>query len=87
MKGDNPWTKPSPATQTVGSAPPYDPGVAHILKFFRYRHLPERLQEVSRSFCMLAHEVADRTSGPETVVALRKLLEAKDAAVRAVLPE
>ena len=59
-----------------------------ILRFFTYQHLPEPLQEVSRRFYNLAYDVADiKTNHPaETAVALRKLLEAKDAAVRASLP-
>lgn len=58
----------------------------HILQFFAYDHLPERLQAVSRPFGELAHEiVASVPRNPERTVALRKLLEAKDAAVRAVL--
>jgi hypothetical protein len=57
-----------------------------MLKWFAYEHLPERLQEFSRPF----HEVATWLTnavplGPERTVALRKLLEAKDAAVRAAL--
>jgi hypothetical protein len=45
----------------------------HIEQFFAYEHLPETLQAVSRPFGELAKHI----------VALRKLLEAKDAAVRA----
>lgn len=60
--------------------------VAHVLKFFAYQHLPAHLQEISRPFCELAQVVAHRApDNQETTVALRKLLEAKDAAVRAVL--
>lgn len=63
------------------------PAISHVLKFFSYAHLPERLQEVSRPFCELAESVAKRApDNQETTVALRKLLEAKDAAVRATLP-
>lgn len=55
-----------------------------ILQFFEYAHLPEHLQEVSRPFCDLAREVAESLPvNPESSTALRKLLEAKDAAVRA----
>lgn len=64
------------------------PSVRHILKFFQYEHLPPTLQEVSKPFWRLAHELADRSvtnPNPEHTVALRKLLEAKDAAVRASL--
>lgn len=57
-----------------------------ILQFFAYGHLPQHLQTVSRSFGLLAQEViATLPRNPERTVALRKLLEAKDAAVRARL--
>lgn len=55
-------------------------------KWFSFEHLPERLQVVSRPFHDLAVRVTQMCdSGPERTVALRKLLEAKDAAVRAGL--
>lgn len=58
----------------------------HILQFFSYSHLPEHLQTVSKPFCDLADLVVDSLPrNPERTVALRKLLEAKDAAVRALL--
>lgn len=72
----------------------------HILQFFAYSHLPPHLSVISKPFCDLAHAIVygdnDEKSGtvtsgppiprnPERTVALRKLLEAKDAAVRAVL--
>lgn len=54
-----------------------------ILQFFEYEHLPLHLQDVSRLFCDLAKKIdAELPHNPETSVALRKLLEAKDAAVR-----
>lgn len=59
--------------------------IAAILQFFQFSHLPPHLQDVSRSFCELAERVADGPQNAEATVALRKLLEAKDAAVRAVL--
>jgi hypothetical protein len=57
-----------------------------IMQFFAYTHLPMHLQAASKPFCDLAADV-ERTlpRNPERTVALRKLLEAKDAAVRAVL--
>lgn len=59
---------------------------AHILQFFSFAHLPADLQTVSRPFCELAGSiVAALPENPERTVALRKLLEAKDAAVRAHL--
>jgi hypothetical protein len=57
-----------------------------ILQFFEYGHLPPHLQGVSKPFCDLANEIVHvLPRNPERTVALRKLLEAKDAAVRALL--
>jgi hypothetical protein len=57
-----------------------------LLQFFAYAHLPEVLQEISKPFGDLAeHIVATLPSNPERTVALRKLMEAKDCAVRARL--
>jgi hypothetical protein len=62
------------------------PQAEHIMQFFAYEHLPPKLQDVSRPFGLLAEEiVAKLPRNPERTVALRKLLEAKDAAVRAVV--
>ena len=63
----------------------YHPSVMHVLQFFEYEHFPPHLQEVSKPICELAETVAALSSNAETTVALRKLLEAKDAAVRAVV--
>ena len=54
-----------------------------IMQFFAYEHLPAKLQEVSRPFGTLAEFIHTLPRSPERTVALRKLLEAKDAAVRA----
>lgn len=57
-----------------------------LMQFFAYDHLPEPLQSVSRPFGQLAQIIVDTLpSNPERTVALRKLLEAKDCAVRARL--
>lgn len=57
-----------------------------MLKWFSYDHLPPHLRAVSQPFSELATRiVADVPSSRERSVALRKLLEAKDAAVRACL--
>ena len=57
-----------------------------ILQFFEYAHLKEPLQAVSMPFGELAKRIVDALPrNPERTVALRKLLEAKDAAVRAAL--
>ena len=59
--------------------------VEHILQFFAYSHLPPRLQEVSKPFSEQADRIMQLPRNPERTVALRKLLESKDAAVRAKL--
>lgn len=62
------------------------PNQDRMLQFFQFAHLPEKLQEASKSFCSLAQEVVDKyPMNPERTVCLRKLLEAKDAAVRTLL--
>lgn len=59
-----------------------------ILQFFSHKHLPEHMQQTSALFSNLAREiVATLPRNPERTVALRKLLEAKDAAVRARIYE
>jgi hypothetical protein len=55
----------------------------HIMQFFAWRHLPPHLQTVSKPFGEMAEQIeATLPRNPERTVALRKLLEAKDAAVR-----
>jgi len=55
-----------------------------MLQFFTHEHLPEALAVASAPFCALALRiVAEWPMNPERTVCLRKLLEAKDAAVRA----
>jgi hypothetical protein len=57
-----------------------------ILQFFSYAHLREDLKGTSQLFAILADQIVDDLPrNPERTVALRKLLEAKDAAVRAKL--
>lgn len=58
----------------------------HIIQFFSYKHLPSYLAEVSAPFALLADSlVKTLPRNPERTVALRKLLEASDAAVRAMV--
>jgi ferritin-like protein len=58
----------------------------YLMQFFAYSHLPEHLQAVSKPFHDLASQLlASLPQNPERTVALRKLLEAKDCAVRAKL--
>lgn len=58
----------------------------YLLQFFAYEHLPEHLQTISKPFGDLARQIVETLPrNPERTVALRKLLEAKDCAVRAQL--
>lgn len=58
----------------------------HIMQFFTYAHLPDHLKATSRAFCELAESIVKALPrNPERTVALRKLLESKDAAVRALV--
>lgn len=57
-----------------------------IMKFFKYDHLPENLQKISKPFGELAEKMnSELPDGPEKSAGLRKLLEAKDCMVRANL--
>lgn len=65
-------------------------GQHRLLRYFEYAHLPEHLQPASKACAVLAHTIAEDPTvvdGAEQTVALRKLLEAKDAYVRSRLPE
>lgn len=64
------------------------PGTRHIARYFAFEHLPSHLRPISQG----CHDLAERMirnipDGPELTVGLRKLLEAKDAFLRAALPE
>lgn len=79
MTDNNEALHPAPTEFT-----PHEVSIDHILQFFHYAHLPAALQERSKPFCDLARTIVDSTPrNPERTVALRKLLEAKDANVRA----
>ncbi|WP_315792275.1 hypothetical protein [Bradyrhizobium sp. SZCCHNRI1002] len=71
-------------TPTTG--PVHAPAPEPMLQFFAYAHLPEHLKVISAPFCDMAVDlVRDLPRNPERTMALRKLLEAKDCAVRALL--
>lgn len=58
----------------------------YLLQFFEYAHLPAHLQHISKPFSELAQTIClSLPRNPERTTALRKLLEAKDCAVRANL--
>jgi hypothetical protein len=57
-----------------------------LMQFFTYDHLRHDLQPVSAQFAEMAQMMDEvLPTNPEKTVALRKLLEAKDCAVRALL--
>lgn len=62
------------------------PATMQLLAFFEYDHLPDDLAAVSRPFAALADRLLDELpESAEMTVCLRKLLEAKDCAVRAAV--
>lgn len=55
-----------------------------MMQFFTYEHLPPELAIISKHFAELASTMVETLpSNPERTASLRKLLEAKDCAVRA----
>lgn len=57
-----------------------------MMQFFKYDHLKPEMQAVSKPFCELAESIVlTLPRNPERTVALRKILEAKDCAVRALI--
>lgn len=74
---------------TQSSNPPLtassNPKPDRMLQFFEFAHLPPALQAISKPFGELAQFIATLPSNPERTTALRKLLGAKDCAVRAQL--
>jgi hypothetical protein len=65
-----------------GSRTPEEP----IMKYFAWKHLPVHLQAVSTPFCDLAEHLIRAYAQLASQMAKSKLLEGKDAAVRAALP-
>lgn len=58
-----------------------------LLRWFNAEHLPPHLQDVVAPYAQLAEEIARGSGSAERTVALRKLLESKDAAVRATIAD
>ena len=60
--------------------------IAPIMKHFEYEHLSEKLREISKPICKIAHAYENTLpDSAEKSAGLRKLLEAKDCLVRAAL--
>lgn len=85
--------EPISTDTTPVERPPLHSSQKAILRWFSYDHLEGEARRVSKEFHDLASLLCDGDpmdstdfpilAGPELTVALRKLLEAKDAAVRA----
>ena len=62
------------------------PSTVKLLRWFDFGHLPPHLQAASEPFADLAMHLVDTLpDSAELTVALRKILEAKDCAVRATI--
>jgi len=62
------------------------PSTVAVARHFAFDHLPEHLAKVSRHFHDLAAKLlTELPDSTELTVVLRKLLEAKDSAVRAAV--
>lgn len=69
--------------KVLAGSPPVEPQ-EYLLQFFEYGHLPPHMQDTSKQFHDLALAlIASVPRNPERTMALRRLLEAKDCAVRA----
>ena len=56
-----------------------------ILHYFDYADLPMNQKEVGKAYYQFAHHLSGQISGSaEKTVALRKLLESRDCALRAI---
>lgn len=74
----------TPEHKQIPMHEPFKP--SPIIRYFESKHLPLNLAAVVLPFESLAINIDENVpNGPEKSVALRKLLEAKDAAVRASL--
>lgn len=79
-------TKESDVNAETNNGTSVESHTERILQFFTHSHLRTDMQNVSKPFGDLALNIVNTLPrNPERTVALRKLLEAKDAAVRSLL--
>jgi hypothetical protein len=65
-----------------------NPAVVHVAQFFESAHLPSPLREIATDMHDLAeHMIIEIKDSPMLTTGLHRLLEAKDALVRAKLAE
>jgi hypothetical protein len=63
------------------------PATEFLTQFFETEHLHPKLRPIVEQFTSLAATVAHGPENAETTAALRKLIEAKDCAVRAIVAD
>ena len=84
--GDEPVAGSSPALAITKERNESKVKTDYLMQFFKYQHLQPYLQAVSKPFGEMAQFITETLpANPERTTALRKLLEAKDCAVRAFL--
>lgn len=85
VREPEPEPVPDPEPEPEPVIPPH---LLQMLELFQYSHLPEHLQVISKQYHELAWNMAQTpTQRPaEQTACLRKLLEAKDCAVRMAVP-
>jgi len=79
---------PSTPEQVFADLNSVNPMFAGVLRYFECAHLPEPMRSVSATFQSVAWRMANEPAVDPTQMekALHRLLDAKDAAVRSVLP-
>lgn len=55
----------------------------YLAQFFEFRHLSPDMKHVTQPFAVLVQHVLSLPDNPERTACLRKILEAKDCAMRA----
>lgn len=85
---DNDNTNSGNQPQVFADLSSVNPMFTGVLRYFEFAHLPEPMRNVSATFQSVAWRMANEpTVDPtEMLRALYYLLDAKDAAVRSVLP-
>ena len=70
--------------ELTASAAGRHPSTQQLVRYFAYAHLADPLRPIAMIYCSAARDlVSSLPDGPELTVALRKLVESKDCAIRA----
>lgn len=57
----------------------------YLTQFFEFRHLSHDMQHICQPFAVLVQHVLGLPDNPERTTCLRKILEARDSAMRAYI--